>query len=160
MTNRTFGKKWICLILTFVILLSGMCFSSYQTASVLASIERENTVDSVTGNPAQTLETSSPSLCQNQGAEEVFGTRGLDTRLISERSHGESAHPSDASVILRFNQSVGAFHIFLYISHAVSRKRSGYFANHHPLYSSDGWGERLRIRSLKGENSPAVTNFD
>ena len=85
MTNRTFGKKWICLILTFVILLSGMCFSSYQTASVLASIERENTVDSVTGNPAQTLETSSPSLCQNQGAEEVFGTRGLDTRLISER---------------------------------------------------------------------------
>lgn len=85
MTNRTFGKKWICLILTFVILLSGMCFSSYQTESVLASIERENTVDSVTGNPAQTLETSSPSLCQNQGAEEVFGTRGLDTRLISER---------------------------------------------------------------------------
>ena len=75
----------ICSCTAFVILLSGMCFSSYQTASVLASIERENTVDSVTGNPAQTLETSSPSLCQNQGAEEVFGTRGLDTRLISER---------------------------------------------------------------------------
>lgn len=94
MTNRTFGKKWICLILTFVILLSGMCFSSYQTASVLASIERENAVDSVTGNPAQTFETSSPSLCQNQGAEEVFGTRGLDTRLISE-------HRTEKAYILR-----------------------------------------------------------
>ena len=160
MTNRTFGKKWICLILTFVILLSGMCFSSYQTASVLASIERENTVDSVTGNPAQTLESIFTIPVSESGGGRSFRHTRTGHKAHFGASHGESAHPSDASVILRFNQSVGAFHIFLYISHAVSRKRSGYSANHHPLYSSDGWGERLRIRSLKGENSPAVTNFD
>ena len=69
---------WICLNLILMILLSGMCYESVKADSLLlrlhtGSIESQQTAhhlnDAFFGGP------------QNEGTEEVFGVRNLDSRL-------------------------------------------------------------------------------
>lgn len=75
-------RMWICLSLIWMILLSGMCYESVKADSLLlrlhtGSIESQQTAhhlnDAFFGGP------------QNEGAEEVFGVRNLDSRLIAAR---------------------------------------------------------------------------
>lgn len=75
-------RMWICLSLIWMILLSGMCYESVKADSLLlrlhtGSIESQQTAhhlnDAFFGGP------------QNEGTEEVFGVRNLDSRLIAAR---------------------------------------------------------------------------
>ena len=77
--------RWICLNLILMILLSGMCYESVKADSLLlrlhtGSIESQQTAhhlnDAFFGGP------------QNEGTEEVFGVRNLDSRLSVVRKTG------------------------------------------------------------------------
>lgn len=75
-------RMWICLSLIWMILLSGMCYESVKADSLLlrlhtGSIESQQT--------AHHLNDAFFGGTQNEGAEEVFGVRNLDSRLIAAR---------------------------------------------------------------------------
>lgn len=71
-------RKWICLNLILMILLSGMCYESVKADSLLQCLHT-GTIE--TQQMAHQLNQVFYGIPQNEGAEELFGIRGLDSRL-------------------------------------------------------------------------------
>ena len=78
-------RKWICLNLILMILLSGMCYESVKADSLL---QRLHTGTIETQQTAHQLNDVFLGVPQNEGTEEVFGAGRLDLRLSIVRKTG------------------------------------------------------------------------
>ena len=82
MKNTKNHTRWICLNLILMILLSGMCYESVKADSLLQCLHTGAIESQQTAHQLNDVFFGGP---QNEGAEEVFGVRDFDSRLVAAR---------------------------------------------------------------------------